>query len=477
MDVKNLAEVPITAPDLTSRKQAVRGLITTATGLPYLPGSSLKGAIRTALMFDVLENKKSKPQIESLLQTALGKAETDIQRESATKGDRAADRKREQLKKGFGEALEHTVFYCGNINQKGFVKQDDEKFDLMKLIIIADTHTTKQARTIESIDGYLISKTKDRDNKLIKQAEIQRQTPCIEAITEGVVFENVSIEFNIDFLLTLKKIFNDNPTFKKNNWLGIEDKVKQLFDIDFNALTTDNLAEQKAHALEHLRGCVQRFSQRQLDFDKKWLDNFTAFDTQHTYSAKLKQGFATVLNPNGRTFINVGYAAGFGSTTVLFYLLDKHRPELSRIMSLFGLGNKPNNKGIYTPAPDSFPKSKRLVSRNNTIQPVGWLEWITPLTPSVSEAKTVVQEVKRPFVPTPLRGTLKQGTEVFAQIVACGKPNKVRLFINDTTQPIVDCPYGQGFDADKKETWVVVKIAAVNKKGDVGNVSFYKFVD
>lgn len=477
---KNLVEIPITAPDLATRKQAVRGLMTTATGLPYLPGSSLKGAIRTALMFDVLENKKDKIQIEALLQKALDATENDIHREGVTKGDRAADRKREQLKKNFGEALEHAVFYCGNITEKGFAKQDDEKYDLMKLIIIADAHTTKQARSLESIDGYLISKTKDRNDKLIKQAEIQRQTPCIEAITEGVTFKDVSIEFNIDFLLTLKNTFTTNPKFKKENWLGIEQKVKHLFDIDFDGLTSENLAEQKQRTLTHIRQCVQQFSQRQLDFDQHWLDNFEAFDTRREYSPKLKQGFATVLNPKGRTFINVGYAAGFGSTTVLFYLLDKHRPELKRVMSLFGIGNKPNNKGLYTPAPDNFPKSKRLVSRTNSIQPVGWLEWIdgnAPQNTATSEAETVVEVVKKEFVPTPLRGAIKPGNDVFAQIVSCGKPNKVRLFIAEDKQPIVDCPYGMGFDAAKKDAWIVVKITSMRGKTDVGNVSFVKFVD
>ena len=96
---KNVVEVPITAPDLTTRKQAVRGLLTTADGRPYLPGSSLKGAIRTALLFNVLENKMNNTVIESLLQKALDTAEADIQKEGATKGDRAADRKKEQLKK------------------------------------------------------------------------------------------------------------------------------------------------------------------------------------------------------------------------------------------------------------------------------------------------------------------------------------------------------------------------------------------
>jgi CRISPR/Cas system CSM-associated protein Csm5 (group 7 of RAMP superfamily) len=92
-----------------------------------------------------------------------------------------------------------------------------------------------------------------------------------------------------------------------------------------------------------------------------------------------------------------------------------------------------------------------------------------------AKAEAEVEEAKKPRYFT---GNLKSGAEIDGIIEKVGKPNKVRVLVREGYEPILDVIYGQGFDADKVGATVTLKIG--NVKGSGANaqllqVTFVKF--
>ena len=88
---------------------------------PFLPGSSLKGALRTALFFHWLTTAADAKFVESIIKEQLGKSR------------QATDKQKKQ----FAKPLEEAAFYCATEIQKEGktqLKTNDEKMDLMKLV-------------------------------------------------------------------------------------------------------------------------------------------------------------------------------------------------------------------------------------------------------------------------------------------------------------------------------------------------------
>ncbi len=353
---------------LSKPKMQIRGLLKTANNNPYIPGTSIKGAIRTALFYDYLINYKDFENIKKILKSSYLYAKKKIE---------VNFREIDKQKKYFAEKLEQEAFYCGLQKNDERINYSDEKLDVFKFLQISDGKViSDNSLTLENIDLYLVSKDKNG----VKNAQQQSQAPTVEAIAENKLIE-FEIDFNIDYLLTIKQNLKDKEHIEIKNgrniekqWIEIRSKIKNIFGIDIIQLTFNNKDEFQTKIINSIVNKIYLFSQKQKDWDSNWLENIMNYNNQKQFqNAYIQSGFNKLIDDN---LIHFGFGSGFTGITELLFILDEKYPELKQqfkeIMELFRIGNSPKNRGNFTANPNNFPKSKRLAARNEEIIPLGW---------------------------------------------------------------------------------------------------------
>jgi hypothetical protein len=115
----------------------------------------------------------------------------------------------------------------------------------------------------------------------------------------------------------------------------------------------------------------------------------------------------------------------------------------------------------------TFPITK--VVDADTMTPLGWVQiserkWQKPATPAPKE---VVAEYLK-------EGTkLKQGLEIDAVVVKSGRTNEVKLMLSKDTEPVFTlCGYNSEIPVG---TILICRIAQINNRGKILDVSFSKF--
>lgn len=476
-------------------KQQIRGHIKTGTHDFYVPGSSLKGAIRSALLYQYLETHQPKAFLTDLIQHNVGRA-------------RQNPKDSKKIAKAFADALEQRAFYCegeafrkkqGKLEKR--VKKDDEKFDLLKLILIADGRLAQQHWKLGNVNLYLVSKVKDkRTRKFDLKANEQPQAPSVEYIAENQTIES-QFDFNIDFLWNLKASgqlkTNEETSWVElkagketlRQWIGIGEKVQQLFGIDINELTEANKEAYKQQVLTYIFESVQAFSRAQLKADQTWFEHFKQYDNTQNYDAyskKMQQGRQALQHAG--VMMRVGFGAGFNATTEALYLLSDPslKDEFKQMMQQFLIGDKPgaqrNRKPgeVYEPNPDRFPKSRRMVTEKDKISPLGWLAVYPEGVEITAQAPIATGEpVKKVSDNTDVAadyfgGVLnpKKRPEMNAVVTQSGNPNEVEVWVSPDYKPVFKLDsYRSAIDKGK----VVIVAVTVNKKKKVSQVSFVRF--
>jgi hypothetical protein len=200
----------------------------------------------------------------------------------------------------------------------------------------------------------------------------------------------------------------------------------------------------------------------------------------------LEAGTEAVLSATGLR-LHLGFATGFEGMTVVLHLLIHHKKQFAEIMDLFGIGDSPSawktrRPGqTYLPNPDRFPTSRRLATRPRAIYPLGWLEWADD--PKAGSPKTFARkevEIETPtMTPAPpaapvfLRGSLKPGAELDAELLEDGNPGKFKLYIRADYQPTVEIKYFAGFKAEHVGRFARLRVKNVSGKSLV--VEFVRF--
>ncbi len=454
----------------------VRGAIKTATGKPYIPGSSLKGAIRTALLHRYLSEFADAEQIKNTIAATLSNA-------------RRNPKRLRYAKKTFADRLEQLAFYC-HTKKGDRLKRDDEKFDLFKLLKVSDGYlpdTPEKTMRLADVNLYLVGKEKNRQTgKLDFKATTQGQTSFVEAVKE---YTSISFRLNIDlnFLLQFKEEFKRNQIRQgeKTHWIGIVEKVKNTFGLDLSTLTTDNLKEKEKEVYQHIFDSLKIFSEKQLAHQKKWLANFIQHDKRRDYDEEIERGHEVIFGSNANRLIHFGFGTGFTGITEYLHLLEKPelRPILKEVMELFLIGDKPgaqrNRKGseTYIANPDKFPKSRRLIREEHTIQPMGWAGLLLPgekleiAKVSFGQASIVapVEPAKAVF----FKGQLnpKKRPEMDAEVIHSGRPNKVKVYVSPDYTPEVQL---DGYRNPLGKGKIIVVSVGISKKKQITQASFIR---
>jgi len=477
----NVVSLPLQMPE--RMKQEVRGFQRGADGQAYLPGSSLKGCIRTALLFHYLENHAEHTSIQKTLEKSLEQA-----RELEKKGRGGL----EKIKKNFAVGIEHDALFCPMKTERGLEQTGEEHNDLLRLLRVSDAAlpTDKAPLGVENIDLYLVKK-QPRGSRYLLATERQGQAPAAESVLPGAEFIAL-LDFDAELLLHLHKTPGDGGVMvgKERHFIGWRHKVTALFGISEELLDQGDRSKIREQARRHIFACVRKFSDAQAAAFDQWQKKMCDNDRRGEFSRGIEAGAGKILSSGQVLRFHLGYATGFEGMTELLHLSAFHKPIFKQIMELFGIGDKPgvnrNRKPgeKYTADPDNFPKSRRMATRIGEIAPFGWLEWAddpAAVRTSTSQVDNLTSEIATPTTiaipvapPEPrfLKGMVKQGAVVDAEIIVCGTPNRLKLFIREDFTPTVDLRYGTGFKPEDLGRLVTVRISGVHGKEDVMAVQF-----
>ena len=482
-------------------KQEIRGFQRDAEGRAYLPGSSVKGCIRTALLYHYLTEHADHQPIHDRLSKEVAKIRAD-QEESERRRIRFSV---EKYRKSFGEAIEYDAFFAGMVTERNQARPGEAQDDLMRCLLVADAELPEDGLGVENIDLYLVKKLPKGEGT---QAQRQPQSPAAEAVQPGQVLA-VKLDFNLDLLLQLHRSAPGDEGFmvgKEKHFIGWRKRAAWLFGLnvaDFDTVppgTRPSDPRYKAlidKTFAHIFGCVRVFSDAQAAAYDRWQKNYIKPDHQKDHEARnnarnVEAGAKSVAAAGLR--LHMGFATGFEGMTEVLYFLPKDKPffaEYKRlfadIMELFAIGDSPSawkNRrpgDAYRANPDQFPKSRRLASRSGTALPLGWLVQVEAGATSKSggDLKSPPDSAPTPppapATPTYLRGTLKIGAELNAELLSGGNPGRFKLFIRADYEPTAEVKYPAGFKAEDVGRIALLRVKNVRGKEEVTVVEFVRF--
>lgn len=470
-------------------KQEIRGFQRDAEGRAYLPGSSVKGCIRTALLYHYLTEHADYQKIHELLHKEVAKIKSDR--------DEAEQRRirfsAERYRKSFGAAIEYEAFNAGMVNERKQERPGEAQDDLMRCLLVADVALPEDGLGVDNIDLYLVKKMpKGQGN----QAQRQPQSPAVEAVLPGQVLA-AHLDFNLDLLLQLHRASGNDEGImvgKEKHFIGWRKRAKWLFNLDaadFDTVPRGIQPEDPRYkaliekAFAHIFGCVQRFSDAQATAYEHWQKNYTKPDHKGGNDARNVDAGAKSIRANGLR-LHLGFATGFEGMTEVLYLLAEHKRLFTDIMEIFAIGDSPsawkNRKPgeTYKANPDQFPKSRRLAARSGVALPLGWLVQVGKEAQNETFSPGdlgILQEPAStaPSTPVYLRGTLKIGAEVNAELLSAGNPGKFKLFIRADYEPTVEAKYAAGFKAEDVGRIALLRVKNLKGKEEVIAVEFVRF--
>jgi len=482
--------LPIFSSD--DRMQEIRGFQRDADERVFLPGSSVKGCIRTALLYNFLEKYADHEKVRQMLKEQLDGVKRD--RDEAER--RHSKFNVERHRKQFCEEIEHLAFRAGMIPERSNqAKYSEAQDDLLKCLLVSDVAVPPDAVGIEKIDLYLVKKLPKGAGY---EAQRQRQAPAVEAIQpDQDLF--VRLDFDIELLLVLHRLGeSDEKGFKlgrETHFIGWREKAKIAFGLeaaDFDAVPKNTkwngpeIEKVKSKALAHVLDCCRKFSDAQAEALNTWQKEEFC-NPKHNAGAMarhLEIGTGRVFSARGAR-LHLGFATGFEGMTVVLHLLAQHKKLFAEIMEMFGIGDSPSawkNRRpgeTYRANPDKFPKSHRLATRPGEILPLGWLEWADdPLAvaqPTHAAGSASISVPAAPSAPVFLKGSLKPGAELDAELVEGGNPGHFKLFIREDYQPTVALKYAAGFKNEDIGRYARVRVKNVKGKEEVTVVEFVRF--
>lgn len=313
----------------------------------YIPGSSLKGSLRTALMYKVLLDSSNRTFLLNFME-GLNKEADKVKNDS---------KKIKNLLKKSDDELEKKVFICGVEKEKNNgteIVYDDQKYDLLKLVRISDTSSVSTYDNGEMTELQVYALKKVPPHKTFK------------TYTESVK-ENVELEFDISFDMSFLKrakeeLNNPNSDFGKKYFIGIERKLKNLFDIDI--INNSNFSEEKI--INSIIKAWVEFGDAVSDIEKVWVESIVNKSNANINS----------LNKiyNSEHKFKVGVGSGFSGMTILPLLLkdENLKNKAHSFYKAVGIGF---HKSINAPLNiEEFPFTRKYSNNQNIYCGFGWVK-------------------------------------------------------------------------------------------------------
>ncbi len=305
----------------------------------FIPGSSLKGSLRTALMYKVLLNSSNKNFLLKVLNDLINETNR-IDKKNIKRFLKTADDK-----------LNEETFICGVEKEKNgrvTTTYDDQKFDLLKLVKISDSFSvsTNDNGGISKLQVYALQK-------------VPAHKPFI-TYTESIK-ENVELEFDIsvdiEFLKKAKEELNKpNSEFGKKFFIGIENKLKNLFDIDIK--NESEFTEKKI--VDSLIKSWNEFGTAVSNLEREWINSINNIGNANIRSLD------NLYNTENK--FKVGFGTGFSGMTI-FPLLLKDTSLKQKVFEFYkavNIGSHTSNRNNPTKLNiDEFPFTRKYSNNQN----------------------------------------------------------------------------------------------------------------
>ncbi len=328
---------PVGMDDKTRINEQIKG----PDSLPLIPGTSIKGAVKTALA--------------AIAWMKIPEAERKRLLNFSKKPGR--DRFTVKYK---DDAVLNYLFSCGDRNDKWF---DPGRFNIFKFFSFSDAQLQPgfEGSVLEVLPVYLY----------LRDKEPQPQTNPQEVVVSGLVFDfEISVDVN-----ALSRALAES---RKHNgyWRGLEEKVERLFNLRIGSLKKEEL---EGNLLEALMSVLKEQSRVAFGNDEEWMRGVKRNSQKNgliqSDIQRLEELFKKGLPPGGGAF-KLGWGSGFLSTTIFssLRLTNKDFVEEMFLNARIGI---PRSRGKEYTAPnlDTFPKSKRLTAAKK-MYPDSFLGWV-----------------------------------------------------------------------------------------------------
>ncbi len=345
------------------RNLQVREQIKDAGEVPLIPGSSLKGTLRTALAFVALKEmgQGERQKLEQSLDKKVRKAEE-------ARGD---NRTINRLKERIGQEIEQAVFRCGKRSRRDErVSYGDIHYDLMRVVSVSDTYDAQEAELIvPQIYTFVEQRNRGGNTRLGDQAPL-----IAEAHAPGNTFR---LRLQVDGGL-LRAISRNTS---QNEWIDFKQRVKRAFGAEVAGLLSSDAPDKEIEqaAISHIEQAAQRFAQAVIAAELRWED-------AHGYgkTGALKSFYKRLndLIDKGLVPLRLGWGSHFMATTLLLALKEDRgwRPILDRCFRAFDIGVPPRGRKDKSKNKehridlDDFPRSRRLIATGKKpVAPLGWI--------------------------------------------------------------------------------------------------------
>lgn len=325
----------------TNYSKKIQTCLKTADNKVYIPGSTIKGMIRSALLNDYLQRHVNENP----------KKVTEMFEKIKQKINNLKNNPSDNEKKKFADNLINEIFVCKDEKDKY-----DAKFDLMKFIKVSDTNYYDPYQVCELIRPSMIkTKGKPTDN-----------LNAIEVIKPGVEFE-FYLNFDIDYFNNVYKNYQQQNVESKHDWKDLPQKFKELFQVSLEDLK--NLKNNvEAELFEIIKFSILNFSQFVYELDEKFQEK----------SFYLNQ-IAKYLNED-KIVAKIGWGGGYHSKTIYtlnFFnenskFIDSFNGIFQEIIKKFRIGySKKTNKEVNVL---EIPATRKAIKSNNFYQQMGWIK-------------------------------------------------------------------------------------------------------
>ena len=368
------------------RNLQVREQIKDADETPCIPGSSLKGALRTALAFAALEEMgpDERQAVGRSLEQRLNKG-----------GSR--------LKERIGQEIEQAVFRCGKKQRDGRISYGDIHYDLMRAVSVSDTYEAQAELIVPQIYTFVEQRNKDGRTRLDSQAPL-----IAEAHAPGNTFR-LRLQINGALLRAASQ------NRRNSEWIDFERRVQRAFGPEVARLLPNASDEQIEQAvIARVEAAARRFAKAVVAAEQGWEGAHG-----HGSTDALKDFYNRLggLIGEGSVPLRLGWGSHFVATTLLLVLKEDPgwRPLLERCFRVFELGLPPRKRSSKGPRSidlDDFPRSRRLAaSGRRPVAPLGWVA----LVPTGEALPGALVEKERLLARTqagePRRASRPQGRE------------------------------------------------------------------
>lgn len=338
--------------------QLIREQIKEPDGRLYIPGSSLKGALRTCLLYQVLVEADKGTRSAWLHQ--MKKKLDDL-------GPRPSRRKAVR----FTEWLEQDVFYCG-VLRNGRPCYKDAQFDLLKFLMVSDSNAVPPEKgVVVDVEIYR------------PKSKPQPQAPPVEALDAEVELQ-VRLGFDTQSIRRVWQLYERRVKgLRSEIWIDLPEKFERLYGISLQEAAAMDEEALERHLLNRVRKACRQFSEALRRFEISWSGRAEQGATE-SFARQLKRFYSQFPADT----VRLGWASGFAAVTVFLALYrdDQWSDVLKRMLKSFFRINA---------SLKDFPTSRRMArDAGGTMSavPLGWVELVWPWEFPVSEQEASKSE-------------------------------------------------------------------------------------